>query len=70
MLSAEIDLYGVFVPGLLALMFLTFVITACMRAALARAGFYRLVWHRSLFNLALYVIVLGGVAAMARWLQS
>ncbi|KJK25979.1 DUF1656 domain-containing protein [Cupriavidus basilensis] len=70
MLSAEIDIYGVFVPGLLALMLLTFAITAGMRAVLARVGFYRLVWHRSLFNLALYLIVLGGVVAMARSLQS
>ncbi|WP_430869496.1 DUF1656 domain-containing protein [Cupriavidus basilensis] len=70
MLTAEIDVYGVFVPSLLALMFLTFVITAGMRAVLARVGFYRLVWHRSLFNLALYLLVLGGVVALARWLQS
>ncbi|MDF3832255.1 DUF1656 domain-containing protein [Cupriavidus basilensis] len=69
-MTAEIDVYGVFVPSLLALMFLTFVITAGMRAVLARVGFYRLVWHRSLFNLALYLLVLGGVVALARWLQS
>ncbi|MGO4330914.1 DUF1656 domain-containing protein [Cupriavidus sp. 2TAF22] len=70
MLSAEIDVYGVFVPSLLALMLVSFAMTACLRALLARAGFYRLVWHRSLFNLALYLIVLGGVVALARWLQS
>jgi hypothetical protein len=31
-------------------------------------GAYRLVWHRPLFDLALFVIVLGSVAAMsAHW---
>ncbi|MGE8449311.1 MAG: DUF1656 domain-containing protein [Pseudomonadales bacterium] len=70
MLSGEIDVYGVFVPTLLALMLVTFAITTCMRALLARLGFYRLVWHRSLFNLAIYLIVLGGVVAIARSLQS
>ncbi|MDF3881948.1 DUF1656 domain-containing protein [Cupriavidus basilensis] len=70
MLSGEIDVYGVFVPTLLALMLVTFAITTCMRVLLARLGFYRLVWHRSLFNLAIYLIVLGGVVAIARSLQS
>ncbi|MGO4808148.1 DUF1656 domain-containing protein [Cupriavidus sp. 2MCAB6] len=69
-MSGEIDVYGVFVPTLLALMLVTFAITTCMRALLARFGFYRLVWHRSLFNLAIYLIVLGGVVAIARSLQS
>ena len=70
MLNAELDLYGVFVPMLLALMLLAFAVTACLRALLARLGFYRMVWHRSLFNLALYLIVLGGVVALVRGLQS
>ncbi|KDP86961.1 membrane protein [Cupriavidus sp. SK-3] len=69
-MSGEIDVYGVFVPTLLALMLVTFAIATCMRALLARLGFYRLVWHRSLFNLAIYLIVLGGVVAIARSLQS
>ena len=31
------------------------------RAGLRRAGFYRFVWHAPLFNLALYVVLLGSV---------
>ncbi|WP_454720088.1 MULTISPECIES: DUF1656 domain-containing protein [Cupriavidus] len=69
-MSGEIDVYGVFVPSLLAWMLVAFLITACVRAVLARTGFYRLVWHRSLFNLAFYVIVLGGVVYLAHRLQS
>ena len=33
-------------------------------AAAARLGLYRLVWHRPLFDLALFVILLGIVAAI------
>ncbi|HBD38024.1 MAG TPA: DUF1656 domain-containing protein, partial [Cupriavidus sp.] len=47
-----------------------FVITSAARAVLTRVGFYKLVWHRSLFNLALYAIVLGGVVALVPSLQS
>ena len=63
-MNTEIDLYGVFVPALLVVMLAAFALTTCVRLLLARVGFYRLVWHRSLFNLCLYVIVLGGVVAL------
>ncbi len=73
-MSGEFDLYGVYVPSLLVWMLAAFLITAGVRAVLARVGFYRAVWHRSLFNLALYAIVLGGVVHLAGrvapWLQS
>lgn len=65
-MSGEIDIYGVFVPTLLALMVVAFVLTGALRFVLARIGFYKLVWHRSLFNLAVYIIALGGIVAMAR----
>ncbi|MBN4665932.1 DUF1656 domain-containing protein [Pandoraea nosoerga] len=68
-MSAEIDIYGVFVPMLLALMVVAFVVTGVLRFALARLGFYKLVWHRSLFNLAVYIIALGGIVAIARACQ-
>ena len=65
-MSGEIDIYGVFVPTLLALMVVAFVLTGALRFVLARIGFYKLVWHRSLFNLAVYIIALGGIVASAR----
>ncbi|VVE90453.1 DUF1656 domain-containing protein [Pandoraea bronchicola] len=68
-MSGEIDIYGVFVPTLLALMVVAFVVTGALRFVLARIGFYRLVWHRSLFNLAVYIIALGGIVAIARACQ-
>lgn len=68
-MSGEIDIYGVFVPMLLALMIVAFVLTGALRFVLARIGFYKLVWHRSLFNLAVYIIALGGIVAIARACQ-
>ncbi|MDT4794506.1 efflux system membrane protein [compost metagenome] len=61
---SEIDLYGVFVPGVLVLMVLAFAVTTAIRMTLAALGCYRHIWHRSLFNLSLYVIVLSAVAAV------
>ncbi|MGC7411481.1 DUF1656 domain-containing protein [Pandoraea iniqua] len=69
-MSGEIDIYGVFVPMLLALMIVAFVLTGALRFVLARIGFYKLVWHRSLFNLAVYIIALGGIVAIVRACQS
>lgn len=69
-MPGEFSIYGVFVPSLLVWMLVAFVITSGARAVLTRVGFYKLVWHRSLFNLALYAIVLGGVVVVVPWLQS
>jgi hypothetical protein len=65
----EIDVYGVFVPTLLVCLGAALPLTAGLRRLLRWLGFYRFVWHRPLFDLALLVIVLGGVVAFAnRWL--
>lgn len=61
----EVDLFGVFMPALLPVLVLALALTALLRRALAAAGFYRLVWHRPLFDLALLVIVTGLVAVLA-----
>ncbi|SPC16289.1 DUF1656 domain-containing protein [Cupriavidus taiwanensis] len=61
---SEIDLYGVFVPGVLVMAVLAFAVATAVRIVLAALGCYRHIWHRSLFNLSLYVIVLGAVAAV------
>lgn len=58
-MTGHLDLYGVFVPTLLALLLAAYLIKGALRGLLTRLGFYRLVWHPPLFNLALYVLVLG-----------
>ncbi len=59
----EIDVYGVFVPALLAWGILALVLTAVLRLLLGWAGFYRLVWHRPLVDLSLFVVILAAVVA-------
>jgi Protein of unknown function (DUF1656) len=62
---SEIDVYGVFVPSLLVWVGVALPLTAGLRRLLRWFGFYRLVWHRALFDLALLVIVLGVVVAVS-----
>ena len=58
----ELDIYGIFVPTLAALALVSFVLSAILRRILAFIGFYRLVWHRPLFDTAIYVCLLGTLA--------
>jgi hypothetical protein len=60
----EFDIYGVYFPAFavfaaIALLLQVVVINRLLDAL----GFYRLVWHRALFDLAIYVILLGIITA-------
>ena len=60
----EFDIYGVYfsafaVFAAIALLLQIVVINRVLDAL----GFYRLVWHRALFDLAIYVVLLGVVTA-------
>ncbi|QWV03572.1 MAG: DUF1656 domain-containing protein [Xanthomonas citri pv. citri] len=59
-----------FVPTLLALMTLAYLLNRGIAALLTRAGAYRYIWHPALFNLALYIALLGGLFFLTRWMQS
>lgn len=67
-MTGEIDIHGVFVPALLLSTIAAFALSALLRRILAALGFYRLVWHRSLFDIAMLVIILGGITAVLRTL--
>ncbi len=68
-MTGEIGIEGVLVAPLLVWMLAAFVLSAAVRRVLAWTGFYRLVWHRALFDLSLYVVLLGGVvAATTQWI--
>ena len=56
---ADLDLYGVFIPTLLLIIIGCYIVFRLAHYALARVGFYRLVWHPALFDVALYVVLLG-----------
>lgn len=66
----EFSLYGVFVPTLLALMALALLLKSAAGAVLQRLGAYRHIWHPALFNTALYIVLLGGLFSLMRWMQS
>jgi hypothetical protein len=61
----EVDIYGVYVSPLLLWAPIALVLAAAVRFVLRRIGFYRFVWHRPAFDLALFVILLGAAAALS-----
>ena len=64
-MMGELDVYGVFVPSLFAWMIAAYVLSLPVRRVLSWCGIYRWIWHRPLFDLALYIVLLGGVVAIA-----
>jgi hypothetical protein len=66
-MTGELDIHGVFLPSYAALALFTYGMFRLLASFLEMAGVYRLVWHRSLFNLALYVTLLGGFSVTANW---
>jgi hypothetical protein len=58
----EVSLYGIYFPPLLLLMLPALLLSRVLSGVMARVGFYRLVWHPALFDLSLFVIVLGGLS--------
>jgi hypothetical protein len=65
----DLDISGVIVPTLMVLMGITYLLYLVEHALLTRAHFYRLVWHRALFNVGLYAVLLGAVDTLSRYLM-
>ena len=63
-MTAELSLYGLYVPTLLLLAIFALVCTRVLGRLLMRVGFYRLVWHPALFDFALFIILLGGLSVL------
>ena len=61
-MTGDFSLFGVFVPKILVLALLAYGLNLGLKRILASTGFYRLVWHPALFDLALFVLVLSGLA--------
>jgi hypothetical protein len=66
----QLNIYGVYVPMLLVLMLGAYLLKSLLAIALSRLGLYRWVWHPPLFNLALYVMVLGALFTFLPGLES
>ena len=61
----DFNVFGIYVPRMLVLALLAYLVNLLLRRILARLGVYRLVWHPALFDLALFVLVLGGMAQVS-----
>jgi protein AaeX len=60
----EIAFGDALVPGLLVLFVLSLVLLWLIDWVAGRFGLYRMVWHPSLFRLALFVCVFGSFALL------
>jgi len=61
----ELNIGGVFAPSLLVWAAVALAISIPLRRVLDRVGAYRFVWHRGLFDIALVLVLWGGVSAVA-----
>ena len=61
----EFDIYGVYFPAIAVFAAIAFVLQLAIKRFLEAYGIYRFVWHRALFDLAIYVILLAVVTAAA-----
>lgn len=62
-MTAEISLYGLYVPTILLLCLVALACTRACARMLMQLGFYRLVWHPALFDFALFFILLGSLSS-------
>ncbi len=58
-MNPELDIFGVFVPSILVYAMIAYFAVAVISRGLRYLGFYRCVWHPPLFNLGIYVCLLG-----------
>jgi Protein of unknown function (DUF1656) len=64
-LMQEVNLSGVFLPAALLWAGIAFLLSSVISRTLSRMGFYALVWHRALFDAALFVLFWGAISAVA-----
>lgn len=64
-MTDEIDIGGgVFIPGFAFWGGVSLLLGIPLRWLLSETGIYRFVWHRGLFDICLFVIVWGALAAL------
>lgn len=69
-MNAEVSFFGVFAPSILPCALLAALFTSVLTRLLAAVGFYRLVWHRALFNFSMFVCVLAATLVVASRVSS
>ena len=65
-----LDVFGFYLPPLVLWIVVALVPFVLLRWTLDRLGAYAFIWHRPLFDAALYVAILGGLvfSGGTRWL--
>ncbi|MEP9370432.1 DUF1656 domain-containing protein [Xanthobacter sp. VNH20] len=58
-MPAEIDIFGVYVPTFLLLALAAMAVTRLLSRLVNQVGLGRLIWHRALFDLSVFVLVTG-----------
>lgn len=64
-MSQELSLWGVLFPPLLPMALVALLLGRLLAMVMSRTGFYRLVWHRALFDVSLFVALLAGINALS-----
>ena len=65
----EFNIGGVFVPPYLIWGLAALALSQLLQTGLARAGAYRFIWHRGLFDLATLLLLWAAIAATANFFQ-
>ncbi|HEY2132365.1 MAG TPA: DUF1656 domain-containing protein [Acetobacteraceae bacterium] len=65
---AEVNIFGIYVSPFAPMMLLAWLLTTVLLRLGDRLGVTRQAWHPSLFNSAVYVIVLSAVVIVTGWL--
>lgn len=64
-MNGEVSIFGVYFPTLLLIALAALIISGLVSRALGPSGFYRFVAYRALFDLALFVLTMGGLLWLA-----
>jgi hypothetical protein len=62
----ELNVYGVLISPLAAIMTVAFLVLILLRRFIAATGLSRHIWHPALFDVSLYLIILSSLV-MATW---
>ncbi len=60
-MNPEVSFFGVYLPSIFGCALIAYLVTSLIARGFRAAGFYRHVWHPSLFNVSLFVCLLGGI---------
>jgi hypothetical protein len=63
----DVDFLGLYVPSIVLWAILACLPFIVLRWLIFVSGLYRFLWHRPLFNMALYILILSSVILSGVW---